>query len=45
MTSLSRPCGCRYVHAGPSWYQVVACPAHDLEMRPLGRIEIPQDAS
>lgn len=28
-------CGCRFVKAGNSWWQVVACPLHQLELKPL----------
>jgi len=40
-----RECGCAYIHtAGPIgsvWWQVVACPAHHMNMKPLS--EVPGD--
>lgn len=33
----NRSCGCRYIsmNGARSWFQVVACPDHQLEFRPL----------
>lgn len=28
-------CGCSYVLAGAKWWQVIACPDHDMTLRPL----------
>ena len=28
-------CGCAFVQTGGKWYQVVACPDHDMGMEPL----------
>jgi len=39
----SRPCGCRYIFTGPSWYHVVACPGHPMDMKPLTTMELPED--
>jgi hypothetical protein len=41
--SASRPCGCRYIRPGSlMWYQVVACPDHDLDWAP--QAGLPPDA-
>lgn len=31
-------CGCTYVQAGGKWYQVVACPDHPMDMKPLDEV-------
>lgn len=38
MESLSKPCGCRYIRTGKAWYQVVACPDHRFDFRPLEEV-------
>jgi hypothetical protein len=28
-------CGCAFIKAGGQWYQVVACPEHVMDMKPM----------
>ncbi len=28
-------CGCAYIKAGEQWFQVVACPDHEMDMHPV----------
>ena len=36
---INKPCGCAYIHmpgpVAPCWWQVIACPDHELAAEPL----------
>lgn len=40
MESRNRACGCRYIRPDGTepWYQVVACPDHRFDFRPLEEV-------
>lgn len=43
---IDKSCGCAYIRPGTSrryddtsnWYQVIACPDHPMDMRPLSEV-------